>query len=247
MNTLALIYPDWNVPAHVTAFTTTVDGGVSEGDCAGLNLGEHVGDNLPHVAENRARLQTHVGKAVKLCWLNQTHSDIVVDLADYHGVVEGDAAITDQANTACVVMTADCLPVLLCNQTGTKVAALHCGWKGLYQNLIGQTLRDYFADEVVSAWLGPAIGQPSYEVDEGLYQRFIELTPRYQSAFVANRSGHYLFDLTAVARQQLLDAGVVAEAVFGGDFDTFTDPRCYSYRQSPKTGRMASVIYFTPR
>lgn len=244
MKTLSVIRPDWNVPANITAFTTTIDGGVSVGNCAGLNLGKHVGDNPLHVIENRSRLQQYVGTDVKLCWLQQTHSDIIVDLANYHGVMEGDAAVSEQANTACVVMTADCLPVLLCNQAGTKVAALHCGWKGLYQDLIGKTLREYFADEVVTAWLGPAIGQASYEVDTGLHQRFIELDSCYQSAFSANREGHYLFDLTRIARQQLRANNLVDENIFGGHFDTFTDPRYYSYRQNPKTGRIATLIFW---
>lgn len=244
MTTLPVIYPDWNVPANITAFTTTVDGGVSEGDCRSLNVGDHVGDNPAHVAENRKRLQSHVGQGVQLCWLRQTHSDIIIDVADYQGVVEGDASVSRQANMACVVMTADCLPVLLCNHEGSKVAALHCGWKGLYQDLIGKTIRQHFADESVIAWLGPAIGQMSYEVDTGLYQRFTALDADYETAFSANRPGHYLFDLYAIARRQLAACGVASTTIFGGDFDTFSDPRCYSFRQSAKTGRMATVIYY---
>lgn len=241
---LPLIEPDWDVPSHVNAFTTTVSGGVSHGYCAALNVGLHVGDNPTDVAENRRRLQQLVGQGVQLCWLNQTHSDIVIDLVDYHGVVEADAAVSSQPSQACVVMTADCLPVLLCNAAGTKVAALHCGWKGLYHNLIAKTLSHHFADESVVAWLGPSIGQVSYEVDETLYQRFVSLSPDYYQAFLANRAGHYLFDLTAIARCQLRAFGIAETCIFGGDYDTFTDARCFSYRRSPKTGRMASVIYF---
>ncbi|PID66901.1 MAG: multi-copper polyphenol oxidoreductase [Gammaproteobacteria bacterium] len=246
MQSLPIITPDWPVPSHVKALTTTVSGGVSGGDYAGLNLGGHVGDDVACVRENRRRLQAYVGKDVRLCWLKQTHSDIIVDLARYHGVVEGDAAVTNKQNTACLVMTADCLPVLLCNQNGTKVAALHCGWKGLYQHLINKVLHRYFADDVVTAWLGPSIGQASYEVDEALYRRFIKRNPAYRSAFMANRAGHYLFALTVIARQQLQDNGVMREKIFGGDFDTLTDLRCYSYRRHPQTGRMATLIYLTP-
>ncbi len=240
---LPIIEPDWQVPKNIKALMTTVIGGVSVGDCAGLNLGDHVGDNLAHVKKNRQILQKYIGRDVKLCWLNQTHSDIIVDLSDYRGVVEADASVTTEKNIACVVMTADCLPVLLCNQTGTRVAALHCGWKGLYQNLIGKTIGQYFTDEPVTAWLGAAIGQKNYEINETLYQRFTQLNPDYQSAFIGHRSGHYLFDLTDIARQQLQAIGVASQNIFGGNFDTFSDSRFYSYRQSPNTGRMATLIY----
>ncbi len=242
---LPIVEPDWKVPSNVKALMTTVSGGVSEGDCAGLNLGDHVSDNPANVQTNREILQSAIGADVQLCWLNQTHSDIIVDLSNYQGVIEADASVTTEKNKACVVMTADCLPVLLCNQSGTKVAALHCGWKGLYQNLIGKTIDKYFADEPVVAWLGAAIGQKSYEVDDGLYQRFTALNLDYQSAFINNREGHYLFDLTEIAKQQLQAIGVEKQQIFGGNFDTFTDERFYSYRQNAKTGRMATLIYLS--
>lgn len=242
---LPLFQPDWCAPENVVAFTTTTVGGISEGDCATLNLGTHVNDNPQHVAENRLRLQQQVGEAVELCWLNQTHSDIIIDADNYDSVVEGDAATARHNNRACVVMTADCLPVLLCNASGTRVAALHCGWKGLHQNLINKTIRTHFDDDddAVIAWLGPAIGQDSYEVDDGLFQRFVGLDAAHVEAFIANRDGHYLMNLYTIARRQLQNSGVSSAHIFGGDFDTFTDSRCFSHRRSPKSGRMASVIY----
>lgn len=241
---LTTIIPDWDAPSAVKAFTTTVHGGVSLDNYADFNLGEHVGDNPVAVAENRARLQKHVGEAVQLCWLQQTHSDRIADLSQYQTVVEADAAITTEKNKACVVMTADCLPVLLCNADGNKVAALHCGWKGLSQQLIAKTLKQYFADEMVTAWLGPAIGKNSYEIDTQLYQHFTIQDAAYSSAFTANRPGHYLLDLYAIARQQLMACEVSDSAIFGGNFDTLTDARFFSYRRHTTTGRIATVIYF---
>ncbi len=243
MQSSTVILPNWDVPSQVKAFTTTVAGGVSQGEFSSFNLGVHVGDNPQYVAKNRENLQQLVGEDVQLCWLNQTHSDIVVDLQNYTDVVEADAAFTQKQQQACVVMTADCLPVLLCNQTGTKISALHCGWKGLHQNLIMKTIQQYFQGDEVVAWLGPAIGQQSYEVDETVYQRFLSANKSYQSAFVANRAGHYLFDLKEIARQQLVDCGVATQRIFGGEFDTFSDERFFSYRRSAKTGRMATLIY----
>lgn len=239
---LPVVRPNWSAPKSVVAFTTTTAGGVSECSYASLNLGDHVGDNPEHVAENRKRLQQFAG-GVKLCWLQQTHSDIVVNADEYVDVVEGDASVTTQSQRACVIMTADCLPVLLCNQLGTRVAAIHCGWKGLYQDLIRQTIETYFSNDRVIAWLGPAIAQQSYEVDEGLYQRFVAANPEYGAAFNANRSGHYLMNLYTIAKQQLLSVGVVPSQIFGGEFDTFTDLRYFSHRRNAKSGRIASIIY----
>ncbi len=185
-------------------------------------------------------------KIVGVCWLNQTHGDTIVDADndDNHATVaEGDAAIATRKNHACVIMTADCLPVLLSNRQGTRVAALHCGWQGLYQDLIGKTLTQHFDGEQVIAWLGPAIGAQSYEVDDGLYQRFTTRDSDYANAFTANRVHHYLMDLYAVARLQLQRAGVLNSDIFGGNFDTLTDARFFSHRRSAKSGRIASIIY----
>ncbi len=270
---LPVIAPRWNAPSNVVAFTTTVDGGVSVGSYQSFNLGTHVGDNLDAVAHNRLLLQQFVGNKANLHWLNQTHSDIIVNLdmlsndmvaecGEYSECSEGDASFTSQKHNACIVMTADCLPVLLCNRSGTKVAALHCGWQGLAKNLIQKAINVYFSnsgkemnnegDDAVIAWLGPAIAQSSYEVDEKLYQRFVSLDKAYQSAFVASRSGHYLMSLYDIARQQLQTVGVPSNNIFGGDYDTLTDERFFSHRRScqqgskedyGKTGRIASVIY----
>ncbi len=242
-----LIIPDWSAPSTVKAFTTTRAGGVSTGDFASFNLGLHVGDEQTQVLHNRELLQQYVGADKQLCWLEQTHSDIIVSASDYRCVVEADACVSECVDKACVVMTADCLPVLLCNQAGTKIAALHCGWKGLFHNLIGTTIRQYYSGESVIAWLGPAIGGQSYEVDDKLYNTFLQRDADYASAFVEKGRGHYLFDLYDLARRQLQNSGVEAECVYGGDFDTLTDTRFYSYRQNPRTGRMASVIYTNPK
>ncbi|MGY0399805.1 MAG: peptidoglycan editing factor PgeF [Ostreibacterium sp.] len=245
MPTLPVIMPEWDAPKHVVAFTTTTSGGVSQGHYHSLNVGHHVGDNPSSVNQNRACLQQHVGYEVQLCWLNQTHSDTIINLSDYDVAIEADAAVTIKKNQACMIMTADCLPVLLCNKTGTKVAALHCGWRGLEQNLIGKTLSQYFDNERIVAWLGPAIGQKSYEVNEKLYQRFVMQDKIFTRAFSSHRIGHYLFDLSEIARRQLYAAGVPSDAIYGGGFDTFTDSRFFSYRQNNKTGRLATIIYLT--
>ena len=245
MNEINVIEAGWRVPKNIKAFMTTTAGGVSQDNYQSFNLGLHVGDDSSHVLENRERLQQKVGRGVELFWLNQTHSDIVIDLKNGNNLGASDAAVSTIANKACVIMTADCLPVFLCNEQGTKVAALHCGWRGLYLALIAKTIRQHFVKDIVIAWLGPAIGQASYEVNDSLYQRFFKKDNAYHEAFVGNRLGHYLFDLYAIARQQLGAEGVVNANIYGAGFDTFSESRFFSYRRSIKTGRMASVIYLS--
>jgi len=234
---------DWPAPDAVVAFTTTRQGGLSVSPYESLNVGDHVGDIFKNVVANRQCLQRYVGRHVRLLWLKQVHGANVVNCEYALSVPEADASVAGCRGYACVVMTADCIPVLLCNHIATKVAALHCGWPGLYQGLIKKTLAKYFANDRVMAWLGPAIGQYSYEVDARLYDKFGDLDSSYQRAFINHRRGHYLLDLYAIARQQLVQAGLVSSDVYGGGFDTFTDTRFYSYRRRQTTGRMASVIY----
>lgn len=234
------IIPDWPAPKNITAFTTNVNGGVSVGDFAGNNMGKVAGENPNHVAANRAQLQQEFGSNKNILWLSQVHGDNIAVADNYQAGIEADASISTSTNAVCAIMTADCLPVLICNQQGNQVAALHCGWKGLYLNLIGKTLT-HFKDDVL-VWLGPAISQVNYEVDDAFYQRFIKLDKAYQSAFIANRSGHYLCDLYQIARIQLQQQGV--NAIYGGEYCTFADKRFYSYRRNPNTGRQVSVIGF---
>ncbi|MES2943420.1 MAG: laccase domain-containing protein, partial [Pseudomonadota bacterium] len=129
MNTDWLI-PDWPAAPNVRAVFTSRSGGVSSRPWDSLNLGDHVGDDATNVASNRSLLQqTAGGKAV---FLKQVHGFEVVKLeGDTPDGFEADACVSTQANLACTIMVADCLPVLLSNRAGTVVAAAHAGWRGL--------------------------------------------------------------------------------------------------------------------
>ncbi len=127
------IQPDWPAPGNVRALSTTRDGGVSERVFAGLNLGAHVGDEPARVEANRARLQQAAQIPGPLNWLNQVHGTAVHSVSDQYDVApDADAACAHEAGLACIVMTADCLPVLFCDRAGTRVAAAHAGWRGLH-------------------------------------------------------------------------------------------------------------------
>ena len=238
----AWIVPGWPAPANVKALSTTRAGGLGVAPFDSLNLGTHVGDDPATVAANRARLRALL--PAEPCWLNQVHGTAVVDLATYGGVPDADAAVSRQPGAVCVVMTADCLPVLLCDRAGTVVGAAHAGWRGLQGGVIEATVRamDVPAGELM-AWLGPAIGPEAFEVGDEVRAAFVADDSAAAAAFrPAGPAGKWLADLYLLARQRLAALGVAG--VYGGDACTFTEAaRFFSYRRDGRTGRMASLVW----
>lgn len=224
------------------AVSTTRLGGVSEPPFDSLNLGDHVGDTPLHVAENRARLRTALHLPADPLWLAQVHGCRVVEAGDA-GVPEADGAWTRDRGRACVVMAADCLPVLLCDRAGTRVAALHAGWRGLAAGVIEAGSAALASPgTALLAWLGPAIGPAAFEVGEEVRDAFVTRDPRAARAFQAHRPGHWWADLYILARQRLSDCGV--SAVYGGGRCTHSERDLfYSYRRDQVTGRSATLIW----
>ena len=234
--------PDWPAPASVRACVTTREGGVSEAPFDSLNLGDHVDDRPEAVAENRRRLTEHC--SIKPAWLQQVHG-IAVAHADPAVVATADASWTATPGIACAAMTADCLPALFCDRAGTRVAAAHAGWRGLAAGVLEATLDslDVPAEEVL-VWLGPAIGPQAFEVGPEVRDVFINQLPAAADAFVQSRNaGKFMADIYLLARLRLAARGVTA--VYGGGFCTVTDPRFFSYRRAPRTGRFASLVWLT--
>ena len=152
------IIPQWPVPAEVKAVSTTRLGGHSSGVYFSNNLAMHVGDDEQTVITNRHDLLIDANLPSEPVWLTQVHSSRVVQADSFKMLVEADAAITDQKQTVCVVMTADCLPVLFASRNGKQVAAAHAGWRGLLDGILENTVAEFSAsaNEIV-AWFGPAI------------------------------------------------------------------------------------------
>ncbi|MDR0441106.1 MAG: peptidoglycan editing factor PgeF [Candidatus Accumulibacter sp.] len=241
-NSAEWIIPDWPAPARVGSLSTTRRGGVSVGVFASLNLGEHVGDDPAAVAVNRELVRRRIG--ARPVWLRQVHGIRVIDAAGGAGThpAEADAAFTRQAGVACAVMTADCLPVLLCDTGGTVVAAAHVGWRGLLAGVIEAAVAATEAPcRDLLAWLGPAIGPRAFEVGGEVRAAFAAADPEAVEAF--HPSGDkWLADIYLLARQRLAKRGVTR--VFGGGFCTLSETeRFYSYRRDGRTGRMASLIW----
>lgn len=235
------IFPGWPAPPNVRALVTTRAGGVSAGPYASFNLADHVGDDPAAVTENRARLRPHL--PAEPLWLRQVHGVRCVDAATVAAGEEADAALARTPGVVCAVLTADCLPLLLCDAAGTVVAAAHAGWRGLAAGVIESTLDALgVPGERVLAWLGPAIGPQAFEVGDEVRAVFLAHDPAAAAAFVPHGQGRWLCDLYLLARQRLAARGV--RRVWEADFCTATGrARFYSYRRDGVTGRMASLIW----
>ena len=234
------IEPDWPAPDGVRAASTLRPGGVSRGAYAGLNLGVHVGDDPAHVAANRRLLREALNLPAEPVWLNQNHG-VEVIRADAPARLTGDAAVTRRAGIVCAVMTADCLPILLCDRAGIGVAAVHAGWRGLAGGVVEAAVAALNRSDLM-AWLGPAIGPAAFEVGDEVRAAFLGRSGTCADAFHANGEAHWLADLYQLARRVLQRAGVCN--IYGGEYCTYSDPdRFFSYRRDGLTGRMATLIW----
>lgn len=245
MNTYDWIIPDWPAPSWVKAVTTTRAGGVSVGAYAAMNLAEHVADDPLAVTENRRRLREQLELPAEPVWLQQVHGRGVVDADSAAPGAEGDGAVSRVPGHVCAVMTADCLPVLLCDRAGTRVAAIHAGWRGLADGVIEAAVAALgLPGNNVLAWLGPAIGPQAFEVGEEVRAAFVAHTPAAAEAFRPHGERWHA-DMYQLAHQRLAALGIAE--VYGGGLCTYTDAaRFYSYRRDGATGRMATLIWMEP-
>lgn len=235
------ILPVWPAPARVRACATTRLGGVSEGPYASLNLGAHVGDRAEHVAENRRRVREALALPAEPAWLEQVHGIQVVRAEQ--APARADGAWTDAAGVVCAVLTADCLPVLFCDEAGSEVAAAHAGWRGLLAGVLEETvLAMGLAPRRLLAWLGPAIGPRAFEVGEEVREAFLAIDVGADVCFTPSPRGRWLADLPGLARRRLQAQGLAR--IYGGHDCTYQHPdRFFSYRRDGQTGRMAALIW----
>ncbi len=248
---IQFIKPDWPQPDSVHAIVTTRQGGKSLAPYESLNLAQHVSDNYKLVTQNRESIAHEIGaddKEFQWQWLEQIHSSDVVKLEHQVAVPKADGLVTSASKLICCVLTADCLPVLFCNEKGTEVAIAHGGWRGLANGIIANTLASMESHpSTLMAWLGPAIGPCHFEVGEDVRLQFqaAESDSTVLDYFAPQGSQKYLADLYGIARMQLNKLGV--KRVFGGEHCTFCDVQnFYSYRRDGVTGRMLSSIWLDP-
>ena len=244
---MSFCVPDWPAPDNVRSAITVRAGGFSEGPFNQNNLAFHVGDMVADVQANRDALKTMLNLSRSPVWLNQVHGTEVIYAPDAKDIPDADGSFSDQAGVPCVVMTADCVPVLLCDQNGTQIAAVHAGWRGLANGILRKTLSQFSSVKNILAYLGPAVGPQAFEVGVDVREAFLGNVQNsvhrgaIKKAFIDSNT-KYLADIYALARAELHSCGV--SAVHGGEFCTVNDPeRFFSYRRDQVTGRNASLIW----
>lgn len=222
----------------------TREGGVSSGPYASLNCSTRSGDTAENLAQNRARVASHMGvQAGCLLGVTQVHGPAVITATTPWPAGSGgnaDALVTSNPDLAIGVITADCAPVLFSNAQGTVVGAAHAGWRGALSGVLEATIEAMLAlgatRDSLSAVVGPCIAQESYETAEDMHAA-ITGTDRQAARFFApgKRAGHYQFDLAGWCVFRLQRAGIQHAAALG--LDTLTDEtRFFSHRRRTLSG-----------
>lgn len=245
---LQVIDAQWAAPHRVHAFTTTRAGGVSVDNFAGLNLADHVGDDGQRVAENRRRLISLGNLPGEPLWLTQVHGSRVVNATAVARNAQADGSYADRPGIVCAVLTADCVPVFLCDRLGQRVGIVHVGWRGLAAGVVEKALGQFGNSRSdVLAWLGPAIGPRAFEIGEEVKNALDDRHPGFDSCFTkAPGARKWMANLYALVRRRLRHAGV-DNCYQDESLCTFSQPdRFFSYRRDRDCGRMASVIWIDP-
>ena len=242
---------DWPAPAHIHAGTTTRLNGASRRPFDSFNLAAHVGDRPDAVAGNRRRLRDRLNLPAEPAWLQQQHGNRVIrvkqgrrataDGASTEAVADG--ACTDAPGEVCAVLTADCVPLLLCDVNGAGIAALHIGWRGLCSRIIRSGLSmSGAAPRDLLAWIGPHIRQENYEVGADVVSTCTSIWPETRAAVTPGRPDHWYLDLAVLVKAELQQLGVTQ--VYDCNRCTYADRNLfYSYRRDGVTGRMATLIW----
>ena len=239
------IVPDWPAPLSVKCLTTTRQGGISGGPYASFNLGLNSGDDAGAIAANRQQLRALLPQEPK--WLRQVHGASVVLADGLNDMPPADGSVAFEADTVCVVMMADCLPILFCSTDSRVVGAAHAGWRGLAAGVIENTVHTMQTPGTdLMAWLGPAIGPKVFEVGDEVREAFVAADPDASYGFTPHgelqTAQKWLADLVWLARMRLQRCGITR--IYGGNWCTYSDPaRFYSHRRDRVTGRMAALIW----
>lgn len=272
------ISPNWPLSKRVCAYVTNRFGGFSENEYFSFNLAGHVKDNYEHVMQNRNLLVTSLSLPQQPIWLSQCHTgnvleipidkelyedyftnwqisqlhpELAEDASELSKLLKADAVFTKQDNQVALVLTADCVPILLCNQSETACAAVHAGWQGILNGIVQNSVFMFkenqvdFKDDPLYAWIGPCIGPQSFQVGPELMAKFVEADEDFVDCFTPDirAEGKWLGDLPAICRVILQKCGVAPANIYGCNIDTMTDDKYFSYRRDKVTGRFATLIW----
>lgn len=234
---------NWQAPQNICALTTTRLGGVSLGAYASNNFGTHVEDNFANVMQNRKNLSKNLNLPGEPFWLEQTHTNICVNVTTRNASPNADASITRNKQIPLAILTADCVPIVICNQQGDEIAAIHAGWKGLVSGIIENTVRQFTSPAAdYLAWIGPAICQNCYATGSDVQNQFINKYIFLKEAFNERNEKIYA-NLPKIANLILNNLGI--SKVYLANTCTYEEnDKYYSYRRQAITGRIATIIWF---
>ena len=236
------IAADWPAPAQVRAGTTTRLNGVSRAPFDSFNLAGHVGDQPDAVAGNRRLLCTRLSLPAEPVWLQQQHGNLTIR-ARQGQHARADGACTDRPGAVCAVMSADCVPLLLCSRNGAEIAALHVGWRGLCSRIIRSGLSMFnAAPQQLLAWIGPHIRQTHYEVGADVIDACAAIWTQTREASVPGQAGRWRLSLCQLITAELRQLGVTN--IYDSELCSYANSELfYSWRRDGVTGRMASLIW----
>lgn len=243
MRDITVEFAQWRAPDNIRAFTTNRTGGVSLAPYESLNLGSHVGDLEQSVQENRDRLVAEQRLPEEPSWLNQVHGNRLIELLksdEQASPVAADGAWTRQSGVVCAVLTADCLPLLLTNKRGDRVAAIHAGWRGMANGIIEQgilALDDHPSN--IIAWAGPCIGAAAFEIGLEVREQLGGSDSAYHSTGSPDKVMANLYQLTG---ERLAGLGVENYS-HSRSCSYRDDTKFFSYRRDGECGRMATVVW----
>jgi YfiH family protein len=232
---LNFIKPEWQAPSLIKAYTTC-----QSKPKVDYNLCVKNTKNLETTLNNRQKLENKWALKTQPAWLNQSHSNICITLPDDQNR-EADAAYTQSKNQPLVILTADCLPILIAHRKAKDIAAIHAGWKGIYSGIIENTmakLQD--SPNQYMVWFGPCICQKCYPVSDSFKENFLQRYPIAKPCFIEHQQWH--FSLTQMSEEIFKSLGV--HEIYHSHLCTFENQAFYSYRREHgDTGRIATFIW----
>ena len=238
-----IFIPDWPAPRNVKAIITQRLGGTSPPPYNSFNLSYSVGDSERNVTNNRLLLEKIIKKSPR--WLNQIHgSNVILAETINDSEVEADGSFTRKNNVVCALTVADCVPVLICDNNGTTVAAIHAGWKGIFSGILETTVNLLSISSTNTlVYLGPGIGPKEFEIGPDVHEMICSQPSFKQNEILEHpKNNKWYANLFQIITNRFLAMQI--ENIYGGNVCTYSNPELYfSNRRDNPTGRMAACIW----
>jgi len=230
----------WSAPPNIHAYYTTRIGGYSKSKYKYSNLSLDVGDTPSNVLKNRSDVKNSLKLPAEPCWMKQIHGLTIREMKAQNSGMICDGSFTSQSGIVCAVLSADCLPILITNISGTFAGVIHVGWRGLEKKLIQKFIKNISnKPNTLIAWIGPSISQKHYPIQEDVYKKLKYIS---QEIFQKHDNQHWNLDLSLAAQMILKSEGIsnihTEKMCTYGNSNLF-----YSYRRENNTGRIASLIW----